>query len=99
MENGEQKIFVWCDFTPPMDTAIMHGVQVASILRKELCLMHMTHRKAENREIAEARLRGIAGKIAPLLTGLQVHYVVLGRAIAPKPAHGRGLRCAGIGSP
>ena len=77
MENGEQKIFVWCDFTPPMDTAIMHGVQVASILRKELCLMHMTHRKAENREIAEARLRGIAGKIAPLLTGLQVHYVVL----------------------
>ena len=77
MENGEQKIFVWCDFSEGMDDAILHGIMVASTLRKELCLFHLLdHRLHESVEIAEARLRGTTSKIAAFLTTLEVRYLV-----------------------
>lgn len=83
MENGEQKIFVWCDFSPEMETAIIHGIQVAVILDKEVCLMHILNEKShENQEMAEARLRGIAAKIASLAPAIRLHFIVL-----EKPLH------------
>jgi len=38
LTNGEQKIFIWIDFSPETEVAILHGVQVALILDKEICL-------------------------------------------------------------
>jgi hypothetical protein len=77
MENGEQKIFVWCNFSEGMDDAILHGMMIALTLQKELCLFHLLDRKLhENSGIAEARLRGAASKISPLLSTIKVKYLV-----------------------
>ncbi|HEY3388397.1 MAG TPA: hypothetical protein VGK38_02420 [Prolixibacteraceae bacterium] len=77
MENGEQKIFVWCNFMEGMDDAILHGMMIAITLRKELCLFHLLDKRHhENIEIAEARLRGVASKISPLISTLPVKYFV-----------------------
>jgi len=77
MENGVQKIFVWCDFLEGMDDAILHGMIIALTLGKELCLFHQLDRKHhESREIAEARLRGTISKISPLLSNIEVKYLV-----------------------
>lgn len=82
MENGEQKIFVWCNFTEGMDDAIMHGMIIALTLQKELCLFHHLDRKLhENSEMAEARLRGAASKISPLLSTIKVKYLVRDQSI------------------
>ncbi len=77
MENGEQKIFVWCNFSEGMNDAILHGMMIAIILRKELCLFHHLDRELhESSEMAEARLRGAASKISPLMSTLAVKYFV-----------------------
>ena len=77
MENGEQKIFVWCNFLEGMDDAILHGIMIASTLGKELCLFHLLDRKLhESIELAEARLRGTTSKISDYLTELKVRYFV-----------------------
>jgi len=77
MENGVQKIFVWCNFSEGMDDAILHGMMIAIILRKELCLFHLLDKRVhETIEIAEARLRGVAAKISPLMLTLPVKFLV-----------------------
>ena len=77
MGNGEQKIFVWCNFSEGMNDAIIHGMIVAITLRKELFLFHLLDKKLhESIEIAEALLRGVASKISPLLLTIKVKYLV-----------------------
>ena len=77
MENGEQKIFVWCNFSEGMDDAILHGIMIASTLHKELCLFHLLdHKLHESAEIAEARLRGATFRISAFLSALHVKYLV-----------------------
>ena len=82
MENGEQKIFVWCDFSTGMENAILHGVAIAQTLKKELCLFHQLDvRLHEKAGIAEARLSGLAAKTAPLLPNYPVKYIVIDQNI------------------
>jgi len=77
MENGEQKIFVWCDFSEEMDNAIAHGLMIATILQKELCLFHIWAKKLhENIEMAEAKLRGIAAHVVHMAPEIKVKYIV-----------------------
>ena len=77
MENGQQKIFVWCNFSEGMNDAIVHGMTIAITLHKELCLFHHLDKKLhENGEMAQARLRGAASKISPLMSSLEVKYFV-----------------------
>ena len=77
MENGEQKIFVWCNFSEGMDDSILHGIMIASTLGKELCLFHLLDKKLhENVEVAEARLRGTTAKVSGYLLNLKVRYLV-----------------------
>lgn len=77
MENGEQKIFVWCNFLEGMDIAILHGMVLASTLGKELCLFHLLdHKLHESSDIAEALLRGIASKILPVTANIRIMYLV-----------------------
>ena len=82
MENGEQKIFVWCNFSEGMDDAIIHGMMIAITLKKELCLFHLLDKRIhENIEMAEARIRGVASKISPLMSTLTVKYFVKDQSI------------------
>jgi len=77
MINGEQKIFVWCDFSEEMDNAIEHGLMIANILHKELCLFHIWAKKIhENIEMAEAKLRGIAAHIVHDAAETKVKFIV-----------------------
>lgn len=77
MENGEQKIFVWCDFSAEMENAIEHGLAIASILGKELCLFHIWTKKLhEDIEMAEAKLRGITAGLVKKSPHTRTHYFV-----------------------
>ena len=78
METQLQKIFVWCDFTQTMETAIMHGITVASILKKELCLFYWNNKnKQENTLKADDRLNGICLRINNSLPELPVTFLIL----------------------
>jgi len=60
-----------------MNDAIIHGMMIAITLRKELCLFHLLDKRVhETIEIAEARLRGVAAKISPLMSTVSVKYFV-----------------------
>jgi hypothetical protein len=82
MENGEQKIFVWCDFSEQMSDAILHGLQVALILKKELCLLNIPDSKSnEGKSVVELRLKLIAEKVIEGGGGVNVHYMVSERPL------------------
>jgi len=77
MENGEQKIFVLCDFSEQMGDAIIHGIQIALILKKDLCLIYFISSEDINERIsAEARLEVIAGRISSKVANLVVHCMI-----------------------
>jgi hypothetical protein len=73
LTNGEQKIFIWVDFTPETGIAILHGVQVALILEKEVCLIYHHSRGNNN---ADVRLAGLAVPIGEILGEQRVHYYI-----------------------
>ena len=53
MNLSEQKIVVVCDFSERMKEVIVHGVQMASILKKELCLTAILKNEVQKTEIQE----------------------------------------------
>ena len=71
--NGEQKIFIWIDFSPETEVAILHGVQVAVILKKEVCLIH--HPALTSSE-TEDRLKRLTQPIAELVGKERVHSYI-----------------------
>jgi hypothetical protein len=78
MENGEQKIFVWCDFTQGIEEAILHGFLIASILKKELCLIHLLEVDDEN--LAQSysnRLKKIVSELGLLSDPVIIRYLVV----------------------
>lgn len=82
MENGEQKIFVWCDFSEQMGDAIIHGLQIALILRKELCLLNVLGSgRREDKKVVEERLTQVAGKIIGNVSHINIHYLVSERPL------------------
>jgi hypothetical protein len=76
LTNGEQKIFIWVDFSPETEATLLHGVQVALILDKEICLIY--HPAEESAKVAEAesRLLGLAEPIAQLIGSERVHTFI-----------------------
>jgi hypothetical protein len=70
LTNGEQKIFIWVDFTPETEIAILHGVQVAIILKKEVCLIHHL---GKGNNPTESRLAGLKTPIGEILGIERVH--------------------------
>ncbi len=75
LNNGEQKIFVWIDFTPETEVTILHGIQVAKILEKELCLMCQVENEVIPVEVT-TRLNGLATSIHPILGLDRVHHYI-----------------------
>ncbi|GET29707.1 hypothetical protein [Prolixibacter sp. SD074] len=77
MAEPEQKIVVWCDFSPGMDAALLHGTYLASILKKELLLLHLIDNKhQEDKLMAEAKMRGVAGRTSDIIPSVRVRYLV-----------------------
>lgn len=76
LANGEQKIFIWIDFTPESEVAILHGVQVAVILEKEVCLIHHPGKAGKKADEAASRLRALVTPVAEILGKERVHYYI-----------------------
>lgn len=74
--NGEQKIFIWIDFSAETETSILHGVQVAMILNKEICLLYHPSGKGAYIEDAESRLIQLTGPVAQIVGKDRVHHLV-----------------------
>ena len=75
LSNGEQKIFVWIDFTSASEISVLHGIQVAMILDKELCLMCQIDNESIMEE-ATTKLNGLATPIHPILGTDRVHHYI-----------------------
>ena len=73
LANGEQKIFIWIDFSPETEVTILHGVQVAMILEKEICLIHHPGKAGKKTGEAESRLLSLAVPVAEILGKERVH--------------------------
>ena len=77
MADMEQKIVVWCDFSPGMNAALVHGIYLASILKKELLLLHLIEKShQEDKLMAEAKMRGVAGRTSDIIPSVRVRYLV-----------------------
>lgn len=57
----EQKIVVLCDFSPRMKEVIVHGVRLATILNKELCLTAIWKTKEEKTRLQEKLINATQG--------------------------------------
>ena len=75
LNNGEQKIFVWIDFTPETEVTILHGIEVAKILDKELCLMCQIENEGILEEVT-TRMNGLGNSIHPILGMDRVHHYI-----------------------
>ncbi len=49
---SDQRIMVYCDFSQSMNDAIVHGVRIADIFKKELCLFHALGKKGRDEKLA-----------------------------------------------
>jgi hypothetical protein len=76
LDNGEQKIFIWIDFSPETEVTILHGVQVAMILKKEICLIYHHSDKTRDAGEAESRLQKLIEPIAQIVGVERVHHLV-----------------------
>lgn len=74
---SNQKITVLCDFTESMNGLILHGMQLAGFLEKELCLFALLERETESKEILRGQLSELAHTVKKQLTHLQVSTLVL----------------------
>ncbi len=73
LTNGEQKIFIWVDFSPETEVAILHGVEVALILEKEICLLYHPSKRGEVKKDAASRLQEFCLPVAEILGKERVH--------------------------
>lgn len=76
LSNGEQKIFIWIDFSSETEVAILHGVQVALILDKEVCLMYHASNNGLNIEEAESLLKGLTATLSQTFGPARIHTFV-----------------------
>ena len=74
LANGEQKIFIWIDFSPETEVTLLHGLQVALILDKEICLIYHPAKDSTKVAVAESRLQGLSDPITQIIGAGRVHY-------------------------
>jgi len=73
---SDQKIVVVCDFSETMKDVIVHGVRIADILKKELCLVAFWKNKSQKNQIQE-RLTITSGRLRENLPGILLSTLLL----------------------
>ncbi len=76
LANGEQKIFIWIDFSPETEVVMLHGIQVALILDKEICLIYHPIKESTKVPEAESRLLGLSAPVAQIIGQERVHTFI-----------------------
>lgn len=74
--NTEQKIIVICDFSPQMREVMVHGIRLAQILNKELCLTASWSRKEQKPDIQD-RLIGATESIRQSFPDLRISSLLI----------------------
>ncbi|WP_423128376.1 hypothetical protein [Gaoshiqia sp. Z1-71] len=77
-KNTEQRIMVYCDFSESMADAILHGIRIAEIFRKELCLFHPLGKGGKTEKMdAQRALAAIIRKLQTDLPNLVISSLTL----------------------
>lgn len=79
--NTEQKIVVICDFSERMRQVIVHGIRMAQMLNKELCLTAHWHRKEQKADIQE-RLVGATESVRKSFPDLRVSSLMIKNSLS-----------------
>jgi hypothetical protein len=81
MSNSSgQKIVVICDFSERMKEAVVHGVRLAGILRKELCLTAIWKDKAQKIQLQE-KLIQTSKSLKGNLPGVEISWLLLQKSL------------------
>lgn len=79
-EVNQQKIIVLCDFSDRMPEVIVHGVRMADVLKKELCLTSFW-RKKEERRLLQERLYESAKRLKSTFPMLNISWLLLEKSL------------------
>jgi len=82
MSNSSmQKIVVLCDFSERMPEVIVHGVRMADVLKKELCLTSFW-RKMDERPPLQEKLYQTSRNLKAAFPGIDVSWLLLQKSLA-----------------
>lgn len=73
---SEQKVVVVCDFSERMKDVIVHGVRMADILKKELCLLSIWKDKVQKSQVQEKIIQTIR-RLKSNLPNMQISSLLL----------------------
>lgn len=75
---SEQRIMVYCDFSESMKNAIVHGIRISAIFKKELCLFHAYNgKKPDAKQTAQRALAQVIRKLKDDFPSLKVSSLTL----------------------
>lgn len=78
--SSMQKIVVLCDFSDRMPEVIVHGVRMADVLKKELCLTSFW-KKPEERPPLQEKLFQTSKKLKSTFPGIDVSWLLLQKSL------------------
>ena len=58
-KTSEQRVMVFCDFSESMNDAIVHGLRISQIFKKELCLFHPYSNAPKDTKLAAQKALGM----------------------------------------
>ena len=80
MTHSEQKVIVICDFSERMKDVIIHGVRLADILKKEVCLTSIWKEKDEKNTIQE-KIIDVIRRIKLNLPNVRISWLLLQKSL------------------
>ncbi len=79
-EVNQQKIIVLCDFSERMPEVIVHGMRMADVLKKELCLTSFWKKKEERPQLQE-KLFETSKKLKSTFPMLNISWLLLQKSL------------------
>ncbi len=80
MSNSGQKIVVICDFSERMKEVVVHGVRMANVLRKELCLVAVWKDKIQKVTFQE-KLIETSKRLKANLPDMEISWLLLQKSL------------------
>ena len=78
--SSDQKIVVICDFSERMKEVIVHGIRMAGVLRKELCLTAIWKDKAQKNQLQE-KLIQTSKSLKGNLPDMEISWLLLQKSL------------------
>jgi hypothetical protein len=78
--SSDQKIVVICDFSERMKEVVVHGVRMADVLRKELCLTAIWKNK-DQKIILQEKLIEVSKRLKANLPDMEISWLLLQKSL------------------